>query len=471
MKKIYLVVSALMVLLAVSNKSVMAQGTEGYGSGMRMNLDSSGQKYIRIINWHQVWFRQMDNNPGTLVNGTPTNSQFDVSLRRSRMLIMMQLNPKFLIYTHFGINNQTDLTGGVSGADGKKPQMFIHDAVAEYKVYKNYLFIGGGLHYFNGVSRKASTSTLNFLNLDAPIHNWANIDATDQFGRMMGMYAKGKIGKLDYRLAMNQPFAIPVSTGSALSKFDTTAASKGYTNASYNGMGHPKQAYQGYFMYQFWDQESNVLPYTVGTYVGTKRVFNLGAGFYSQANAMWAPSKNENTGKYDTLKYNQNMWAVDAFLDMPLSKKRGDAVTAYLEYLSLDMGKNYVRNIGVANPANGVLSPASGGTFSGAGNAMSTVGTGKIVYTELGYLLPKFGKLGRFQVYGDYTYAKYDRVKDAVNTYDLGLNYYISGHSAKITLNYRNRPVVDYVDITKTYGDLKAAGSKNEFVMQFVVFL
>ncbi len=448
-----------------------AQGTEGYGSGMRVNLDSSGQKYLRIINWHQVWLRQMDNNPGTLVNGTPTSSQLDVSLRRSRLLVMMQLNPKFMIMTHFGINNQTDLTGGVSGVDGKKPQMFIHDAVAEYKVYKNYLSLGAGLHYVNGVSRKANTSTLNFLTLDAPIHNWANIDATDQFGRNLGIYVKGKLGKLDYRLAMNQPFAIPVSTGSALSKLDTFAASKGVTNATYNGMGHPKQALQGYFMYQFWDQESNALPYTVGTYVGTKRVFNLGAGFTNQKDAMWAPSKNSVTGKYDTLKFTQNIWAVDAFLDMPLSKKRGDAITAYLEYLSLDMGKNYVRNIGVDNPANGVLNVANGGTFSGGGNAFATVGTGKIIYAELGYLLPKFGKIGRFQLYGDYTHAKYDRVTNAVGTYDLGINYLVAGHAAKITFNYRNRPLLNYVDVNQTYGELKGIGSKNEFVLQFVVCL
>ncbi|MFN3876037.1 MAG: porin, partial [Flavobacteriales bacterium] len=43
--------------------------------------------------------------------------------------------------------------------------------------------------------------------------------------------------------------------------------------------GRSSAAYAGYLMWQFLEQESNVLPFTVGTYVGTKKVFNIGAGF------------------------------------------------------------------------------------------------------------------------------------------------------------------------------------------------
>ncbi|MBP7511383.1 MAG: hypothetical protein KA981_05600, partial [Bacteroidia bacterium] len=75
MRKIYFSSLLLTAICMLQIAGLKAQGTEGYGSGMRVNLDSSGQKYLRIINWHQVWLRQMDNNPGTLVNGTPTSSQ------------------------------------------------------------------------------------------------------------------------------------------------------------------------------------------------------------------------------------------------------------------------------------------------------------------------------------------------------------------------------------------------------------
>ncbi|UOQ68168.1 hypothetical protein [Hymenobacter volaticus] len=57
-------------------------------------------------------------------------------------MILAQLNPRFLVYTHLGINNQNNVSGGVNATtDGKKPQFFIHEAVTEYKVNK-YLNLG-----------------------------------------------------------------------------------------------------------------------------------------------------------------------------------------------------------------------------------------------------------------------------------------------------------------------------------------
>jgi hypothetical protein len=40
--------------------------------------------------------------------------------------------------------------------------------------------------------------------------------------------------------------------------------------------GNTKWSKAGYFEYQFLDQEANVLPYKVGSYLGTKKVFNIG---------------------------------------------------------------------------------------------------------------------------------------------------------------------------------------------------
>ncbi|MBK8818918.1 MAG: porin, partial [Saprospiraceae bacterium] len=45
-----------------------------------------------------------------------------------------------------------------------------------------------------------SHSTISFMTLDAPIFNFVNIETTDQFARQFGVYAKGQIGKLDYRI-------------------------------------------------------------------------------------------------------------------------------------------------------------------------------------------------------------------------------------------------------------------------------
>ena len=59
------------------------------------------------------------------------------------------------------------------------------------------LHVGGGLHYWNGVSRLSSNSTLNFYDNGMRLFfNWFNIEVTDQFARQFGVYAKGQIRKI-----------------------------------------------------------------------------------------------------------------------------------------------------------------------------------------------------------------------------------------------------------------------------------
>jgi len=460
----------LILALAISTTaSVKAQGTDNYGSGLKFNLDSTGKKYIRLLTWHQVWVRHNENNPGSTVNGETSTSQWDMSLRRSRFLMYAQLNPNFLILTHFGINNANQVTGGVNGIDGKKPQLFLHDAWLEHRIYKENLSIGAGLHYWQGPSRMSSASTLNFLGIDAPIFNWQNIDATDQFARQFGIFGKGKLLKskrIDYRASINFPYAL--AKGGALTLLDTTAAKNNVQIANYKGGGQPKPAYQGYFQYHFWDIESNLLPFTVGTYLGTKKVFNIGAGFYYNPDAMWSAKQNTTSGKWDTATHNQMFLSADVFLDMPL-KYKNMAVTFYGVYNRFDMGPNYVRNIGIDNPTNGTI--ASQVAFNGGGNTMPTIGTGSIYYAQAGLLLPKMKNLGKIQSYAAITMSQFDRIKDNVITPDLGLNWFLNGHSAKLTLNYRMRPLYKYADVTKKYGDLIYDSRLGEFTVQFQIYL
>ena len=49
---------------------------------------------------------------------------------------------------------------------------------------------------------------------------------------------------------------------------------------------------QGYFKYEFLDSESNLTPYNTGSYLGSKNVFNIGAGFIYQKDAMWHTENN-----------------------------------------------------------------------------------------------------------------------------------------------------------------------------------
>ncbi len=194
------------IVLSSSQSNAQVYSESAYGSGLTVPIGNDENKYFRLITWHQVWARYNENNTGSTRLGVPQESTTDFGLRRSRFLMYAQLNKRFLILTHFGINNQNAISGGVVPSDGKKPQLFMHDAWTEFNVYKKYLDIGFGLHYWNGISRLANASTLNFMTIDAPIFNWATIEATDQFARFIGIYAKGQIGKTDYRVSVSDPF-------------------------------------------------------------------------------------------------------------------------------------------------------------------------------------------------------------------------------------------------------------------------
>ena len=327
----------------------MAQGSPDYGTGMKINLNADGTKYLRFIFWNQIWARSVKNNPGTLVGEEPADRTFDIGARRIRTIAYAQLSPRYLVLAHFGINNQTFINNGATGSSGtgangagKKPQIFYHDVWNEYAIvparnpatgkenkFSNY--VGAGLHYWNGVSRITSASTLNFLMIDAPLFNWPTLEVSDQYIRQFGIYTKGVAGKLHYQACVNKPFATsstPVAGGPAV-----------------DNNGNSKAAYGGYFDYQFLDQEANVLPFRVGTYLGSKKVFNIGAGFYNNNEGTKSLTINNEIRKHDV-----NIYCVDAFADLPVgAKDKAMAVTAYSAFYNYDFGPNYTRTSGVMN--------------------------------------------------------------------------------------------------------------------------
>ncbi|MEN9611459.1 MAG: hypothetical protein RLZZ628_2273 [Bacteroidota bacterium] len=462
-----------------------------------LKLDDKGSKYIRFIMMNQVWTSFTENNPGTAdinANAIGGNWTSDVAIRRSRILMLAQVNPRFLIMTHFGINNQSFINGGASAGtnlatagssgaltatgtvaglspsnSGKKPQMFVHEAWASYTVDPAKLHIGAGLHYWNGISRLSSQSTLNMMTLDAPTFNWPNVETTDQFGMQMGIFAKGQLDRLDYRLAINKPFV----NGTALSALTSQAAGKEVAANVFN----ETNAIQGYANWMFWDKESNALPYYTGTYLGTKKVFNIGAGFYSHPEATGANVAGTTT------KYNELIIGVDAFLDMPLDKAKGTAINALATYYSMDFGPRYLRNAGTLNehagyaPFNGAAAAAATAanaySWAGAGNLQPTIGTGSIFYGQVGYLLPKLASGHQVMPYGTFTYKNFDRLTalgvGASTQFALGLNYFITGHNAKITAEYSTRPVYK-LDPTVA-GNILANGSAGQFTIQTHIFL
>ncbi len=451
------------LLLFSLGLAAYSQGSPDYGPGLKFNLDEKGEKYLRTIVWSQIWFRSTEMNPGTNINGEGASTSEDIGARRLRLLMYAQISKRYLILTHFGINNQTFTNGGAVSSTGtggygagKKPGLFFHDAWNEYAVIlpgeaKNFsLTFGGGLHYYMGLSRMTMASTLNFLTVDAPIFNWPLIENSDQFARQMGFFAKGKLGKLEYRLAYNKPFA----TNLAPVDVPTESAAVAVDNN-----GNTKWAKMGYLEYQFLDQESNLLPYKVGTYMGTKKVFNLGAGFYS------APNGTRTSVAGNVEKHDITLLSADAFVDMPIGKKENKmAISAYSVFYNYDFGPNYMRNLGIMNV--GVADPTFTGApaLAGFGNAQPMMGTGNIWYTQAGFLLPNKNEKPkvRIQPYASYTYKNFEALDKSSSQFDIGSNFYLDGHHAKITTQYSTRPV---------YTSASQSSMKGDFILQLQIYL
>lgn len=459
MKKIFFTASVLLLTL-----QGFSQGSTDYAAGLKFNLNEDGSKFMRVIAWNQIWMRSSEMNPGTMIGGEPTSTATDIGNRRLRFLAYAQVSKRYMILTHFGINNQTFINGGAAGTSGtggygagKKPGLFFHDAWNEYAVVlpekdKKFSFtLGAGLHYYMGLSRLTMASTLNFLTIDAPIFNWPLIENSDQFARQVGLFAKGKYGKLEYRLSYNKPYA------TNLTPTNTTTASNA---VAVDNSGVTKWSKAGYLEYQFLDQEANVLPFKVGSYLGTKKVFNIGAGFYTAPDAT-KTSVNSTINKHDI-----KLFSADVFLDMPIGKKENKmAVTGYSVLYDYDFGPNYLRNVGIMNI--GSVDPNFTGSraIAGAGNAQPTIGSGNIWYTQAGILLPsKEAKPKvRIQPFGAVTYKNFDALTQSSTQFDIGSNFFLDGHHAKITAQYSTRPV--YTSLSNR------SESLGDFVVQLQIYL
>ncbi|WKN43033.1 porin [Tunicatimonas pelagia] len=419
MKKYQPLLFATLLLLTsgLSTQTAYAQGEQleekskiNYSyKPLTLNLSDDGLAYIRFIIWNQLWL-QTNNLSGD------ENLRITPQIRRARILAFAQISPRFLVLSHFGMNSESPAGLDPLG-ENTNVSLFFHGVWGEYKLFDNH-YAGLGLHYWNGLSRLTSQSTLNFMTLDAPIFNWAQLGLSDQFARHLGAYAKGEVGKFHYRVSLNQSLQSSldvtrrgsVAEGAARygGRFTTDSLRRANSELEVDNNAFVAQ---GYFNYNFLDMESHKLPYFVGTYLGTKKIFNVGFGFFHhQGGTVTGTTEN------DFEFYNVNHFAIDAFYDAPIGNN-GSAVNALLAYYNYDFGPNYVKT--AANPAR-------------------SIATGNLFYAQLGYLLPGEGTQDRFMPY--VTYANGDAEAFDANSqiFKLGLNYFMNGHNSKLTLEYQN---------------------------------
>ena len=358
----------------------------------------------------QIWLRHTQLNPGSTIDNINETNVTDISIRRFRMGMYGDLSDRWFVKLQFGVNNTNYVTNNSN--------LKILDLLAIYKV-NNWLNIGFGKNGYTGPSRYASVGSSSMLGVDIPIFALSTVGITDDLIRKFSVFIKGDLGKLNYRIVLAKPkkVAIPLPTDKTDFK-----------------IGNPNIQPSAYFKYQFKEAETTKSAFTPGTYFGTKKIITLGAGFLYQKDAMW------NISDVDTTQYSMFQFATDLLIDYPLNSDNTRSITIYAAYFNTNFGDNYLRSIGVNNPANG----SSRSMLTGTGNAYPCIGTGQVYYLQLGYRFA-FDQdkylIKALVPYFNVQYADYQKLDQTMILYESGINLLMNGHRSKLTLGVQNRPI------------------------------
>lgn len=423
---------------------------------LRHNFNPEGSHYFQITFLNQTWIRWNEHNPGTTIDQEPRDQSVDIGLRRTRIQMFGQLSDRTFLYFQFGQNN---FNAQYNYGGNRKNAVFFHDAVCEQKLSRaDQLKVGAGLTIANGLSRFSQPSIGTIMTLDVPVFAQATVDQTDEFSRKLSVYARGQVGRIDYRVSLSEPFPI-LSNG--------TTPPPLHEHATFTQRGHTWQ-YQAMAFWQFFDKEPHTTPYMTGTFLGKKKILSVGGGLIYQPRAMWRKAQ----GSTDTLYQDLMLWCTEAFLDIPLNTQKGTALSAYAGFFSYDFGTNYLRFNGLMNPATGTQSANTLRNVGPVwGNAYPMFGTGRSVYLQAGYLLPR-SFLGeeredRLSLFGSWHHAAYDRLQgQAVDILTGGINWLIHEHKSKISLQFENRPTFFQTD-----ADIQAGPRRSCVVLQYQIFI
>ena len=415
--------------------------------GLRWNLSDDKSSYAGMSVVNQIWTRYIENNPDKY--GVEQYPDFDLGIRRSRLVFYTYLMDKVFIYTQVGMDGLT--------YKSENPIVKLLNAQTEYIFIKDKLHIGFGLHTWNGISRYSNHKLSEFLVADHPGFVYPVENTFDLEGRQLGIYAKGLLGKMHYRVSVTKPF-----------EYGIDSISTPVTTERIN----ENLAVKGYFSWMFFDRENTLFPYMTMNNLGRQKLFNVGAGFYYHPEAMLVEAEKDlstvdpilagmliGAGSEHLLPYFADYFpsqvsdifiaAADVFIDLPLRNK--GAVTSYLSYNYNFFGPNYLRSMSKMNVSR---MPANKALPQGNGNSEWEIGTGHILRGEFGYLLPGTGWKNRLQPFGAFTWKNFEALDEASFQYDAGLNWFLSGHNIKWTVQYSSRPIyveADTRNVIDTY--------------------
>ncbi len=429
----------LVLCVLIISFSGFAQNQEK-NSPLIYHLNTEKIHWAKLSTFVQFWGRITENNPGTLVNDKPEDLTKDLSIRRFRLAFQLKPSDKLFAFIQLGVNNLNYLSPRGTSID-------LLDVYAEYNFSREFS-VGVGKSAWDGLSRYTSPNSSKQMTYDLPFVALPTLNETDDLTRKLSIYVKGKINKFDYRFVVAKPFTAQNSRS-----FDPNPT-EGIARITDN---KPNLKYAGYLKYEFFDQESNRTFSHVGSYLSSKKVFNLGVGFNLQQDALW--SLDQGNVSY----HNMLLFATDLFIDIPIKVSKKTSFTSYIAYFNYHFGPNYLRQIGANNPANGIDPNLS--SFNGRGNTFPRLGTGDTFLTQLGYLFAPMGKSknhGQLQPYIMFQNSDFERLEDPLFYYDLGINWYLNGHLSKFSFNAQNRPI--FLDTTN---ELEVNKRKWMLVLQY----
>ncbi len=423
-------------LLVINSIFSFAQEHNSLKKGIVFPLSDEGKYHVKLGFNAQLWARYSQLNPNTYnYSGDKIDSHADFLIRRSTISLSASLD-KFFFFSMFGLSSQTQ-SESYGIYTNSKPALLMYDLYVSRAFFNRHLYAGYGLNLYHGLSRYASASAVSSLGVDVPLLNDPYAITTEQIARQLGLFIDGMASNLKYRFVLASPFII---------------------NASYRPtMGIDKAAdipntnlkAEGYIAWQFWDKEIKPVPFMTATYLGKKRMLNIGTGFQYHHNACGTL-----TASGDTLLHNQLSFAADLFMDLPF--KNGSALTLYGAWFNYDLGPNYYRSGGLANTFRST-SPSGGGITE------PDAGTGTAIATQIGYLLPfKIASKHMIQPYYEGEYRFYDALEDNAMHHNMGINYYVEGQNIKFTLQHNLRPY---------FNGIKKESNKSQIIFRIQIMM
>ena len=328
----------------------------------------------------------------------------DFMLRRFYFYLKGEATPQLGFFAHIASDRigQDNLD---SPGQGLGSGIAVRDAWIYYNFNESFK-VQMGRMYPPFTRNYGTTSTRALLPIDLPF---------TQGGVRGGIFYASKVGRDDGVVLWGNPFA-----GLLQYRFGISEGVEGAENPD------DSLRFTGRLSLNLLEPETSW--FNQGTYLGKKKVLAIGAGFDRQDDLRLTTEQRDNTA-----------WTVDIFFDHPVGE---GALTVEAAYIDV---KNVTQNLPFTRLVKG--------------------NDAHIYYIQGGYLIP--GKIGPGRIQ---PYFRYERlaVDEKSNTAfpSVGVNYYLTGHDAKLTLDWT---LVDQREGVRNFQGNASGEDQNLITLQFQV--